>query len=108
MYCGAIEAKIDLLATSIVGKSSPVEFGGHIVGRGFMKLPAMLGKVQVQGDTPHMAVHRLLEAVVAAISTASSPQSCADWFDRFVRVVREDLEMVELGQQILDELSEYT
>ena len=103
----AIEDKIQLLSEVISTSSSPAVFGGHVVQSGFMAIRSMDEVLQVKGDGPLRMVQRLLTAVVTTIKNASTPEGSVEYFDRFVAIVGEELQLPDIAQQVLGRRGEF-
>ena len=98
----AIEDKLEVLTAGIVGQSTPDVFGGHLVGSGFVDSEYLDEVLEVRGIGQCCKVQRLLNAVVTAIKTASSPKGSDERFHSFMCIIIEHLQLHDLGQQVLD------
>ena len=98
----AIEDKLEVLTAGIAGQSTPDIFGGHLVRSGFVDSEYLEEVLEVQGIGQRRKVQRLLNAVVTAIKTASSPKGSDERFHSFMCIIIEHLQLHDLGQQVLD------
>ena len=97
----AIEATMGDLTTRITDIST---FGSYLVQCGFMTSSAMSTQLEIHGEGPQRKVQRFLNTVVGVVKTSSTP---VEHFDAFVRIVREELQLEDLGQKLIETCGEH-
>ena len=97
----AIEATVGDLTTRITDIST---FGSYLVQYSFMNLSAMNAVLEIHGEEPQRKVQKFLNTVVGVVKTTSTS---AERFDAFVRIIREELQLEDLGQKLIDKCGEH-